>query len=64
LIIDDGLHQPDANLNIIIQLIDHLNPGGILVIEDIELVFNEIFEVIKNIFQKVYKLSQEFSLCI
>jgi SAM-dependent methyltransferase len=54
LIIDDGLHQPDANLNIIIELIDHLNPGGILVIEDIELVFNEIFEVIKNIFQKVY----------
>jgi len=54
LIIDDGLHQPDANLNIIIELVDHLNPGGILVIEDIDLVFNEIFDLIKNVFQKVY----------
>ena len=54
LIIDDGLHQPDAKLNIIIELVDHLNPGGILVIEDIDLVFNEIFDLIKNVFQKVY----------
>lgn len=54
LIIDDGLHQPDANLNVVIELIDHLNPGGILIIEDIELSFFEIFDLTKNIFQKIY----------
>jgi hypothetical protein len=54
LIIDDGLHQPDANLNVVIELMDHLNPGGILIIEDIELIFNEVFDLTKNIFQKIY----------
>ena len=50
LIIDDGLHQPDANLNVIYNLLDHLNTNGILVIEDIEPDFKNIFKIIENIF--------------
>ena len=50
LIIDDGLHQPDANLNVILELLDHLNPNGILVIEDIEPNFVHIFKIIEKIY--------------
>ena len=50
LIIDDGLHQPDANLNVIVDLLDHLNPNGILVIEDIEPNFVHTFKIIEKIF--------------
>ena len=50
LIIDDGLHQPDANLNVIYNLLDHLNTNGILVVEDIEPGFKNIFKIIENIF--------------
>ena len=55
LIIDDGLHQPDANLNVIINLLDHLNPNGILVIEDIETSFVNIFQIIEKIYNKSNK---------
>lgn len=50
LIIDDGLHQPDANLSVILDLLDHLNPNGILVIEDIEPNFFHIFVIIEKIY--------------
>lgn len=50
LIIDDGLHQPDANLNVIVDLLDHLNPNGILVIEDIEPNFVHTFKIIEKIY--------------
>ena len=50
LIIDDGLHQSDANLNVILELLDHLNPKGILVIEDIEPCFFHIFKIIEKIY--------------
>ena len=48
LIIDDGLHQPDANLNIILELLDHLNENGIMVIEDIEDTFQDLFEILSH----------------
>lgn len=35
LIVDDGLHSPDANLHVLLFAIDELKPGGTLVIEDI-----------------------------
>jgi len=59
IIIDDGLHQPDANLNIIQNLLDHLNKGGILVVEDIEPSFIHIFQIIEKIFnsKNEYKAS-------
>ena len=44
LIIDDGLHQPDANLNTIIELIEHLKLNGLIVVEDIEFIFGDIFK--------------------
>lgn len=50
LIIDDGLHLPDANLNIINNLIDHLNKDGFLIIEDIENIFLHILSVVENSF--------------
>ena len=56
LIIDDGLHQPDANLNVILNLLDHLNPNGILLIEDIEPNFVHIFKII----EKIYNISDNY----
>ena len=44
LIIDDGLHQPDANLNTIVELIEHLKLNGLIVVEDIEFIFRDIFK--------------------
>jgi hypothetical protein len=35
IIIDDGLHSTEANLNSLIFALDHLTPGGYLIIEDI-----------------------------
>ena len=35
LIIDDGLHSPDANLHVLLFALNELKPGGTLVIEDI-----------------------------
>jgi hypothetical protein len=35
LIIDDGLHSPDANLNTLAFALKHLSPRGFIVIEDI-----------------------------
>jgi hypothetical protein len=46
LIIDDGLHLPDANLNIVNNLIDKLNAGGFLVVEDVEDIFCNIFQIL------------------
>ena len=59
LIIDDGLHQPDANLNVILEFVEQLNPSGILVIEDIESCFEDVFETVERIFsiKKDYKTS-------
>ena len=34
-IIDDGLHSPDANLNVLAMGLGFLNPGGAIVIEDV-----------------------------
>lgn len=36
LIIDDGLHRPDANLNTLAFALKMLKPGGVFVVEDIE----------------------------
>ena len=71
LIIDDGLHQPDANLSVILDLLDHLNPNGILVIEDIEPNFFHIFVIIEKIYNNsdnykssLIKMSKGYCLLI
>jgi len=40
LIIDDGLHSIGANLNTLLFALDHLNPHGWIVIEDIHIINN------------------------
>ena len=35
LIIDDGLHSIGSNLNTLIFALEHVKPGGVIVIEDI-----------------------------
>lgn len=71
LIIDDGLHQPDANLNVIINLLEHLNSNGFLVIEDIEDSFVDIFQIIEKIFNRnnkfkssIVKVKERYCLLI
>lgn len=70
LIIDDGLHQPDANLNSIIDLLEHLNPKGILVIEDIGQNFLYIFKIIGKIYNinyynsKIIKMKKNYCFLI
>lgn len=45
LIIDDGLHAPTANLSVLIEGLEHLRPGGWLVIEDIGAEKRDIWEL-------------------
>ena len=49
LVIDDGLHAPEANLNTLIFLIDRLTPGGWLVIEDIPARSLPVWEVVAQL---------------
>tara|TARA_X000000950_G_scaffold228617_1_gene276187 strand:- start:1945 stop:2751 length:807 start_codon:yes stop_codon:yes gene_type:complete len=46
LIIDDGLHVPYTNLNVIITSLKYLNKNGWIVIEDIPMIAKPIWEVI------------------
>ena len=49
LIIDDGMHSPLANLNVILSSIEYLKKGGCLVIEDINQNSIFIWKVISSI---------------
>ena len=49
LIIDDGLHAPYANINVIIASLFFLKKGGWIVIEDIPFKAKPIWEVINLI---------------
>jgi len=49
LIIDDGLHCPHANLGTVHFAIDHLEPGGTLVIEDIRPESVPIWQLVAHI---------------
>ena len=49
LIIDDGMHSPLANLNLILSSIEYLKKGGCLVIEDINQNSIFIWKVISSI---------------
>ena len=49
IIIDDGLHTTDANINLFINSFSKLKKGGIYIIEDVhKLEFNNIMEKLKN----------------
>ena len=49
LIIDDGLHSPYTNINVIISSIKYLKKNGWIVIEDIPLIAKPIWEVLNYI---------------
>lgn len=49
LIIDDGMHSPSANLNVILSTIKYLKKGGCLVIEDISYNSIAIWHTISSI---------------
>jgi SAM-dependent methyltransferase len=54
LIIDDGLHAPNANLAILIFALDKLKPGGWLVIEDISEEATPIWKVVSSLLPTQY----------
>jgi len=54
LIIDDGLHAPNANLAILIFALDKLKPGGWLVIEDISGEATPIWKVVSSLLPTQY----------
>lgn len=47
LMIDDGLHAPNANLNALAFFLDRLKPGGAAVIEDIPPVALPVWQVVQ-----------------
>ena len=49
LIIDDGLHSPNANILTLIAAVPHLRPGGTLVIEDISPESRSIWKVVSRL---------------
>jgi hypothetical protein len=49
LIIDDGLHAPYTNLNVIISSLNYIKKNGWIVIEDIPLKAKPIWDVINLI---------------
>ena len=55
LIIDDGLHAPYTNLNVIISSIKYLKKNGWIVIEDIPLIAKPIWEVLNYILSSRYQ---------
>jgi hypothetical protein len=54
LIIDDGLHAPNANLAILLFAFDKLKPGGWLVIEDISEEAAPIWKVVSSLLPTQY----------
>ena len=52
LIIDDGLHSPDANLNTLVFALGILSPIGFFVVEDIAAAALDIWRVVGYHLQK------------
>ncbi len=55
LIIDDGLHSPNANIASIIFGLRHVKPGGFFVVEDIAPSHYPIWQVIAALLPSVYE---------
>ncbi len=61
-VIEDGLHTLEANVSFLEGSLEHLRPGGIYVIEDIDRgKLNEWFDLLEMIYSKRYP-SYEFAL--
>lgn len=55
LIIDDGLHCPNANIAVMTFALDRLKPGGFLVIEAIALEAKPIWRVVTAFLPATYR---------
>lgn len=47
-VIDDGLHTPEANANVVSVFVPLLRPGGFLMIEDIQPEFDELWHTVPD----------------
>ena len=56
LIVDDGLHTPEANANVIATLLPRIKPSGIMVIEDILPTFDFLWVEAQKYLQDSYRL--------
>jgi hypothetical protein len=54
LIIDDGLHSPDANLNTLHFALRHLSPRGFAIVEDIPQVALPIWGIVQTMIAGTY----------
>ena len=54
LIIDDGLHAPNANLAVLLYALDHLSVGGWVVIEDIAADAVPLWQVVGALMPSAY----------
>jgi Methyltransferase domain len=54
LIIDDGLHAPNANLAVLLYALDHLSVGGWVVIEDIAAEAVPLWQVVAALMPSAY----------
>ena len=55
LVVDDGLHAPNANLSVLIFALPRLKPGGWLVIEDIKPVAVPFWQVVALLLPEGYR---------
>ena len=61
LVIDDGLHSPDANISTLIAAISRTNKGGYIVIEDISKSSRDIWNLVQKILDKNHFKSEILS---
>ena len=52
IIIDDGLHSPEANLNSILHLVPMVRPGGVIIVEDIAIRALPVWTLLEKIAPK------------
>ena len=55
LIVDDGLHAPNANISVLVFALNRLKPGGWLVIEDVSRSAYPVWKVVAALLPKEYK---------
>lgn len=63
LVIDDGLHNPEANLNTLLWAITTVRPGGFIVIEDIPDRAATVWRLVSTILTQAGFASDLFSGC-
>jgi hypothetical protein len=57
LVVDDGLHTPEANANSMAALLPHLSPTGVFVVEDILEEFDDLWELVGERLGNSFKAS-------